>query len=128
MMDPNKLKEGMSIQEIESFAKKHRFEVFFSLAFILAAIFNFVFFSGWSLLLAAIGGIVGVAMPAFVEKVLTMILEFVLKQEKTTQIVLAAVSLVLCIFLPPLVFALLGISGGKSLIRKAEETSSKLGK
>lgn len=31
-MDGNKIKEGVSVKEIENFAKKHRFEVFFLLS------------------------------------------------------------------------------------------------
>ena len=118
-MDPNKLKEGVSVKEIESFAKKHRFEVFFCLSFVLACFFSFVFFAAWSLVLAAIGAIVGVALASSVEKMMKNMLGFVLKQEKTTQLVLAAVGLVISIFLPPVIFLLVGLSGGKNLIMSA---------
>ena len=115
-MDPNKLKEGVSVKEIEAFAKKHRFEVFFCLAFIFACFFSFVFFGpGWSIFLAGIGGILGVIMPARIELLTKKISHFIFKQEKTTQIVLGVVGLVISIILPPIIFLLLGLHGGKSM-------------
>jgi hypothetical protein len=115
-MEPNKLKEGVSVKEIEAFAKKHRFEVFFCLAFIFACFFSFVFFGpGWSIFLAGIGGILGVIMPARIELLTKKISHFIFKQEKTTQIVLGVVGLVISIILPPIIFLLLGLHGGKSM-------------
>ncbi len=115
-MEPNKLKEGVSVKEIEAFAKKHRFEVFFCLAFIFACFFSFVFFGpGWSVFLAGIGGILGVIMPARIELLTKKISHFIFKQEKTTQIVLGVVGLVISIILPPIIFLLLGLHGGKSM-------------
>ncbi|HEY5236403.1 MAG TPA: hypothetical protein VIJ14_09515 [Rhabdochlamydiaceae bacterium] len=115
-MDPNKLKEGVSVKEIEAFAKKHRFEVFFCLAFIFACFFSFVFFGpGWSIFLAGIGGVLGVIMPARIELLTKKISHFIFKQEKTTQIVLGVVGLVISIILPPVIFLFLGLHGGKSM-------------
>lgn len=120
-MNPNKLKDGVSVKEIENFAKKHRFEVFFCVAFILACFFTFVFFAAWSLVFTAIGGIIGVAMASGVDRMIKNMIRFVLKQERTTQIVLAVVGWVLSIFLPPLTFLLVGLAGGKSLFKAAND-------
>ncbi len=115
-MDTNEPKKGVSVKEIEEFAKKHRFEVFFCLAFIFACFFSFVFFGpGWGIFLASIGGILGVIMPARIEVFTAKISHFIFKQEKTTQIVLGVVALVLSILVPPLIFFLLGLHGGKSM-------------
>jgi 4-hydroxybenzoate polyprenyltransferase len=51
-------------------------------------------------------------------------MRFVMKQEKTTLLVLAVVSLVLSVFLPPLTFLLVGLSGGKNLIKTANESET----
>lgn len=123
-MDPNKLKEGVSVKEIESFAKKHRFEVFFCLSFVLACFFTFVFFPAWSLVFLSLGAIAGVTMSVTIDKLLKSIMRFVMKQEKTTLLVLAVVSLVLSVFLPPLTFLLVGLSGGKNLIKTANESET----
>jgi len=118
-MDPTKLKEGVSVKEIESFAKKHRFEVFFCVAFILACLFSFVFFTAWSLIFAVIGAILGIVMPGTIQKIIKTIIHFILKQEQTTQLVLAVVTWVVCMFLPPLAFALMGAAGGNHLVNSA---------
>lgn len=120
-MNTNKLKDGVSVKEIENFAKKHRFEVFFCVAFVLACFFTFVFFAAWSLIFAVIGAILGVAMASGIDRMIKTMVRFVLKQERTTQIVLAVVGWVLSIFLPPLTFMLIGLAGGKSLIKIANE-------
>jgi hypothetical protein len=124
-MDGNKLKEGMSVREIESFAKKHRLEVFFCLAFILACFFSFVMFGpGWAIIAATIGTIIGVLLAGKVANMSKSIFHFVLKQEQTTQIVLGVVCLIIAIFLPPLIFLMLGLHGGKDMLRSAVEISA----
>lgn len=115
-MDKHKSKEGVSVKEIEEFTKKHRFEVFFCLAFVLACLFTFVMWgAGWSVVAATIGAVVGILLEAKVSYASKTIFKFVFKQEPTTQLVLGIVFLVLAIFLPPLYFLLLGLHGGKDI-------------
>lgn len=123
-MDKNKPKEGVSVREIEEFTKKHRFEVFFCLAFVLACLFAFVMWgAGWSVVAATIGAVVGILLEEKVANFCKAAFRFVFKQEQTTQLVLGIVFLVLAIFLPPLYFLLLGLHGGKDLHRAAVENS-----
>lgn len=124
-MDPKKLKDGFSVREIEGFAKKHRVEVFFVLAFLLSLLFSFVFFTGWSSLLASIGGICGVLFPKQAEGALKKATAFFAKQEDTTQLILAIAGLVLAMFLPLLIFLLLGSAGGRYLLQLMEISPSK---
>lgn len=124
-MDENKKKEGVSVKEIESFAKKHRFEVIFCLIFVLACFFSFVMWGPWWTIIAATAGaILGVFFPSKVAGVSTKILQFVFKQEQTTQLVLAIVCLILAIFIPPLIFIILGLHGGKDLLKMAMDLGS----
>jgi hypothetical protein len=124
-MDKKQNKEGVSVKEIENFAKKHRLEVFFCLAFVFACFFSFVFFgTGWAVVLGSAGGIVGALMSGKVEHMAKKIFYFVFKQEQTTQLVLGAVGLILSIFIPPLIFLALGMHGGKSLHHLAVEIHS----
>lgn len=126
-MDTQKLKEGVSVKELEDFAKKHRFEVFFCLSFVLAVFFSFVFFGpGWGVVFGGIGGILGVVFPMKVGVFAGKIFAFIFKQERTTQIVLGVVSLIVSIFLPPLVFLLLGLHGGRSMHNRATEAYTDL--
>lgn len=117
-------KEGMSVRELESFGKKHRFEIVFFVYFLIATIFSPVFFSmGWSLYLAGIGGILGVFFPSKVEHFAGATYGFVFKQEKATQITLAVVGLIISFFLPPLTFFALGLMGGMGTHRVANNVS-----
>jgi hypothetical protein len=124
-MDMKKMKEGVSVKEVEAFAKKHRFEVFFCLVFIFAALFNFVFIGRyWSILVACLGAIIGVLAPGKVEHFSKAIFHFIFKQEQTTQIVLGVVSLIVAIFLPFLIFLFIGLHAGKGMYHQAVEVYS----
>lgn len=117
-MDNNKFSEGVSVKEIENFAKKHRVEVVFCLALVLACFFSFFMFgTGWSLFFASVGGILGMVFPQKVESIFRSIKNFVQKQESTTQLILAIVYLLLAIFIPPLVFLKLGSHAGINVYR-----------
>ena len=101
-MDENKTKQGVSVKEIESFAKKHRFEVFFSLVFVLACFFSFVMWGlCWAIFAVTIGGVLGALMPPKVGGFSQKVFRFFFKQEHTTQLVLAVVGLILSIFSSP---------------------------
>jgi hypothetical protein len=115
-MDENKPKEGVSVKEMEAFAKKHRFEVFFCLAFVLACFFTFVMWGpGWSVVAAAVGAILGVLLAGKVAYLSKTVFNFIFKHEQTTQLVLGIIALILAIFIPPLFFLLLGLHGGKDI-------------
>jgi hypothetical protein len=113
-----KLKEGMSVQELENFGKKYRFEIFFILYFILATLLTFLFFGAtWSIFLAGIGGILGIWLPGKIEKAAKGAFRFVYKQEKVTRVILAVVGAAIAFFLPPLVFFFTGLMGGAGISR-----------
>ncbi len=121
-MDKKSDTEGLSVKEIEQFAKKHRFEVFFCLLFILASFFSFLFFgAGWAILLTMVGAVAGILVGAQVENIFHKVLTFIFKQERTTQLVLAGVSLLVAILLPPVIFLILGAIGGKAIHARARE-------
>ena len=121
-MDTKKLKDGLSVKEIEHFAKKHRFEMFFCLALLLAGFFSFIFFSGWSPVLSAAGGILGILLTEKVEIFFKRASLFIYKQEDITQLILGIAGLVLSIFLPMVTFLVLGTAGGKYLRGLTVET------
>jgi len=124
-MDSNKPKEGVSVKELKSFAQGHRFEVFMCVALLLACIFSFAFLSFLCLLLAPIGGILGVIFANKIEELFKKIALFVSKQETTTQIVLGGSLLVVSLFLPYLVFLFLGLAGGRFFRKVADESLPK---
>ena len=110
---PNKPKEGMSVQEIENFGKRFRFEIFFFVCFARATIFSSVFFSmGWSIYLAGIGAVVAIWIPKHLDKLIKAVYQFVKKQEFVIQLTLAVVGIIISFFLPFLVFLFLGVMAG----------------
>ena len=116
-----KKKEGVSVKEIEEFAKRHRFEVFFCLLFLLACIFGLVgmFGGGWSILLAMVGAALGVIFPVKMDHLLKSVFHFVFKQDKTLLIVLGAVALLIACVLPFVIFFALGVAGGHAMYQMA---------
>jgi len=111
----NGKKDGFSIKEIEGFTRKHRVEVFFILSFFLALLFGYVFFRKWTLPLTGIGGILGILIPAQIESFTKKIYRLIFSQELPTQLIIAGGLLAVSIFLPFLIFLLLGLHGGKSM-------------
>ena len=113
-----KLKEGVSAKEIEDFVRNHTTEVFSILAIVIAAASScWSFFLGGPKLaafFAAVGCIVAVLFPVAIEKLLKQLYDFALKQEKSTQLILGAVKLVIALFIPFGIFAVLGLLAGTS--------------
>ncbi len=122
--EKEKMKESFSVKEIEEFTKKNRFLVAFGISFVLAALFSFFLsMMGLSLFGVTLGALIGIVAPQQVEKVVHKVFDFIERQEQTTQLVLAAVLLILSIFLPPLVFLLIGLHGGKDMRTTAQKPS-----
>ena len=118
-------KKGVSVKEIEEFTKKHRYEVFFCALFLLSCIFGIVgyFNASWNIFCTMAGGILGVIFPTKVESFLKMIFNFVFGQDKTIQIVLGVVALILAIFIPFVIFLVVGLIGGRTMNILAMDSS-----
>ena len=119
-MDDNrfrdKVKQGVSVQEVEDFARKYTWEVFtvvVIVAALLSGLFNwFLGGPGLCLLLLAVGAILGTLAPVPVEHILKRCSHFIRKQERITQIVLGVVQVVVAIFVPCVVFGVMGLMAG----------------
>ena len=118
--------EGISVSEIENFGKKHRFEIFFFVYFILATLFSPVFFSMmWSIYLAGIGAVLGIWFPDKVDSASKGVFAFIFKQEKATQIVLAVAGILVSFFLAPLIFFTIGLMGGMAVYSQSGRVSNR---
>lgn len=110
-----KLKEGVSVHEIEEFARKHTVEAFAILAIVIAAIssmFDFFTGPGWSVLFTALGMVCAVFFANRFESGVKTCYQFLHKQEKFTQIVLGIVKIVLALFVPFVIFCGIGVLAG----------------
>ncbi|MCP5505568.1 MAG: hypothetical protein H7A38_01630 [Chlamydiales bacterium] len=124
-----KIKEGVSVQELENFGRKYTTEIFLVLYFVLAALLAKFFFGPmWSIFLAGIGGILGVLLPMKVEKAIRGVFQFVNKQEKITRLILGIVGLIVAFFLPPLIFFFVGLIGGSGIHKAAGDARKTPGK
>lgn len=122
-MDEEK-KDGVSVQQIENFGKRYHVEIFFTIVFILASFFSFLFYGpGWSIYAAGIGGVIGVWIPKHIGRIAHGTFRFCNKQQKVTVIIIAVVGIILSIFLPPLIFLSIGLIAGRSFHRHAAESS-----
>jgi len=120
----NKTKKGVSVQEIENFGKKYRFEIFFIIYFLIATLLNFMFFgTAWSVFAAGLGGIFGVWLPNKIERISRASFHFIFKQEKVTKIIIASAGLIVSFFIPPLVFFVMGLMGGTALYSGASRAA-----
>lgn len=113
----DKVKDGVSFQEVEDLAHKYTTEVFTVLAIIIGSISSmFDFFTGPKMTIGflAIGVVLGIFFSVPVEKTLKQYYSFSYKQEKMTQMILGLVSIVVSLFIPFLFFGLLGLLAGTS--------------
>ncbi len=113
----DKFKEGVSVQEVEDFARKYTMEVFSVLAILIAAISSmYDFFVGpkFTIAFLTIGVILGIFFPAPVERGLKQFYSFSYKQEKMTQLILGIVKIVVALFIPFVIFGGLGLLAGTS--------------
>lgn len=111
----DKIKEGVSVEEIEKFARKYTNEVFLILALIIATISSiFHFFTGpsWSIFSAGLLAIIGIALPIQVGKILKKLLKMQEKAEKSVVIIIGVVRIVLAVFIPFILFAEMGLLAG----------------
>ena len=124
----NKIKEGVSVKEIESFARKYIIEGFLIHALIIATLssaFDFFTGPGWSIIFTGIGGIVSVAFPDQVMKIGKPLFNFLKKQEKTIQIIIGIVRLIFAIFIPFLLFLEIGLLAGLAFHQNSKITFEK---
>lgn len=123
-----KIKEGVSVREIENFTKRHSFEILLALAVVVATISSlFDFFSGpgWSIALGGLGALISVVFTKQVSRYLGRFYEFVTKQEKSTQIIIGILRLVIALFLPFVIFAGIGLLAGVAFYDMNEQMRQK---
>jgi hypothetical protein len=113
-----RLKEGVSFQELEGFTRKHTNELLLILAIFIAALSSMIGIfsgSGWAIALASLCAIVSIIIPQPIIKMEKKMLGFLGKQEKTVQIVIGVVRLIVALFLPFLIFAEIGLLAGVAM-------------
>ena len=109
----HKIKEGVSVEEIESFTRKHMIEVFLVAAIVVATFFSNIFWSNWlSIGLAGFAAIIGILLPEKITQLEKQLFGLLNKEEKTTQIIIGVVRLLIAFFLPFIIFTEIGLLAG----------------
>src|SRR5271170_2235096 len=87
----DRIKEGVSVKEIEDFARKYTGQVFFILALFIGGIssaFDFFTGPGLTLFFLVIGSIAAVVFPPSAERMLKQLYGFLNHQDKTTELII----------------------------------------
>lgn len=115
-----KKREGLTVREISELGNKYRIEVFVCLLLLLTCIFNFIFIGGsLSILTATIGGIIGTLLSPKLEPHLKAMVKYPLQQSTTVQLIIAGAVLLVGIFLPLVIFLVLGLYAGVTIYKFA---------
>jgi hypothetical protein len=115
--DDNQEKKGFTVSELEGTARKYASEIGISVIFAISAIFTLIWSGAmmvWAVLLCMILAIVGTIIPDSMSKAINKAVDFVYK-EKIMLIVTGVVLLIVAIFIPVLIFGLVGLLAGGSL-------------
>ncbi len=117
-----KEKDGMSVRDIEGYAKRYRFEIFFCLLYIFASLFTLIFWgAAISVFLTGLGGILGALFPHKIAMFSKKTSAFIYRHDKTTQLIIGIAALAAAIFVAPLIFLITGLQGGRGLISHSNE-------
>ena len=103
--------------EIEGKFKKYSIEIILCVIYILTAIFALVWGGAmivWSILLSMIFAIIGSLLPQSMHKVVNQAHKFI-HREQITSIIIGIIFILVSIFLPAIIFAIIGLMAGKTL-------------
>ncbi|NDD98775.1 hypothetical protein EB008_00590 [bacterium] len=112
-------KEGVSVEEMQSFFKNYGAEISLCLIFILSAISARYFFGmeTWCIILLGIGGVLGCLLPRPIRQGLESVMRFsVGSGNKYSQLIIAIVAIVVSLVASPLTFLIFGLVAGETLI------------
>jgi cation transport ATPase len=111
----DKLKEGISVQDLETFARRYTHELFLILAIIIASIssmFHFFMSPSWAISFAALATVVSIGFPEQMSRFQKPIFSFLYKQEKSMLMIIGIVRLIVALFLPFVIFTEIGMLAG----------------
>lgn len=111
-------KEGVTVKEIESYAKNYKYEIFLCVLFLFATLFSLAFWgASLSIFFAGIGAIVGTLLAEKIQVFNDKMSDKINSKEAAFQMILGLLGLIVAIFLAPVIFLMLGVHGGKNMMR-----------
>jgi H+/Cl- antiporter ClcA len=120
-------KKGFTVSELEGKAKQYASEIGLAVIFFLTPIFTLVWGSSmkfWAILLCMIFAILGAVIPHSMMDLFSKALDFVYR-EKVMLIATGIVLMIIGIFIPAIIFALVGLIAGGALSQSMKNRASK---
>jgi hypothetical protein len=118
--DPNRSKkEGVSVEEMQSFFKNYGPEISLCLIFILSAISaRFLFgMENWCVLLLGLGGVIGTLLPNPIRSSVSSVMRYSASSgNRYGQLLIAIVAIIVSIVAAPLTFLVFGLVAGEMLV------------
>jgi hypothetical protein len=118
--DPNRSKkEGVSVEEMQSFFKNYGPEISLCLIFILSAISaRFLFgMENWCVLLLGLGGVIGTLLPNPIRSSVSSMMRYSASSgNRYGQLLIAIVAIIVSIVAAPLTFLIFGLVAGEMLV------------
>ena len=118
--DPNRSKkEGVSVEEMQSFFKNYGPEISLCLIFILSAISaRFLFgMENWCVLLLGLGGVIGTLLPNPIRSCVSSMMRYGASSgNRYGQLLIAIVAIIVSIVAAPLTFLIFGLVAGEMLV------------
>lgn len=115
-LDMNKMKESFS--GVEKLARRYPIEILTAIAILIATLSAwagfFVGTLGWSIFFLAIGAIVGIFFPIYIDKGIKAIYSYSIGVKKMGLIIAEIIKIGVALFLPFLYFGFLGLMAGTS--------------
>ncbi len=107
---------GKTVNEITGLSKKYTFTVFLCVVLLLSFAFSFALYGqGWDILAIAAGTITALSLTTKVSDLFDRVNDFLLNQESGALYIFGGCTLLVAIFLHPILFFILGLSAGLGL-------------
>ncbi len=124
--ESKKNKKGFTVSELEGTAKRFASEIGLAVIFLVTGVFTLIWGGAmmvWSIILCMIFGIVGALISCSMMGWISKALDFIYK-DKIILIVIGVVMVIIGIFVPVLIFALVGLVAGGSLSYSMKKKAS----
>ena len=109
--------KGFTVSQIEGQVKKYASEIGLCVIFAVSAIFTLIWSGSmmiWSIILCMALAIIGTLIPSYMNDGINKIVDFIYR-DKIVLIVAGVVLLIIAIFIPVIIFAIVGLLSGGSL-------------
>ncbi|MFZ4772769.1 MAG: hypothetical protein ACOYK9_02110 [Chlamydiia bacterium] len=117
--DKKHKKDGVSVEEMQSFFHHYGPEICLSLVFVLAAISAIFVFNleNWCVMLLGLGGVVGTLLPKPIRQSIGTVMRYsATTGGKYGPLMISLAAIIISIIASPLVFLIIGLAAGEMIV------------